>query len=236
MQLLTAPRISQNDKCPYIEGNEERHEFFFADDIKYDEMDFLLSKGWRKFGQFLFRPKCETCNKCRPLRVPTKDYKNSKSNRRTIKSNQDIQVIFSPIEYKREHFYLYMKHSKERFEEKQIDNENDFTQSFFAYTGTQIMSEFYLENKLVAFGILDRGNNSLSSVYFVFDPQYSKRSLGVFGALKEIEYAQKQSLDYYYLGYWIKENRSMNYKAHYRPHELYDWDDKQWSLNDLSEG
>ena len=228
MKLLTVPKVSPEDSCPYIDGNMECHEYFFAESIKNEEIDFLLSKGWRKFGQFLFRPRCTSCEQCIPLRVITKDFKISKSLRRVKNKNKDITVNFNPLVYNKEQFELYRKHSQHRFSEKQIENEDDFINTFYLNTGSQYMSEFRLDGKLVGFGILDQGLNSLSSVYFVFDPDLSKRSLGTYGAITEIEYAKDRGLDFYYLGYWIKDNSSMQYKATYKPHELYSWSKKIW--------
>lgn len=228
MKLLTVPRVSPEDKCPYLENLNECHEFFFAEQIKKEEMDFLLAKGWRKFGQFLFRPRCPSCNKCIPLRIITNEFSLTKSFRRVSNRNKDVIVEFGPLQYSEEHFRIYRKHSKVRFDDKQIEKEEDFKQTFYSYTGTQIMSEFFLDGKLIAFGILDRGTNSLSSVYFVYDPALSKRGLGNFGVIKEIEYARARKMDFYYLGYWISENKSMKYKASFRPYETYSWIKKTW--------
>ncbi|MEE3078773.1 MAG: arginyltransferase [Bdellovibrionota bacterium] len=229
MRLLTSPKLSPESKCPYLEDKLERHEFFFADELKQEEMDFLLSKGWRKFAQFLFRPSCAHCKKCLPLRVDVKTFKPSKSQRRNIKKNHDITVKHGPLKYKNEHFALFKKHSYKRFDKSDIENERDFVQTFFIDAGTGYLSEFYLDHELVAYGILDRTDNALSSVYFVFDPEYENRGLGIFGAICEIEQAKLLELDYYYLGYWIEENKSMRYKNSFKPHELYDWDSKTWT-------
>ncbi len=228
MRLLTSPKISPEDKCPYLDDRLEKHEYFFADHIKSEEMDFLLTKGWRKFGQFLFRPSCDNCSKCVPLRVDVESFKPSKSQKRVIKKNQDITVKHGPLKYQPGHFEIFKKHSLKRFDKNDITNEKDFIQTFYINSGTGYLSEFFLGEQLVAFGILDRTTKGLSSVYFVFDTDFQKRSLGNFGAIKEIEVAQALGLEYYYLGYWIRENQSMNYKASYHPHELYDWATKDW--------
>ncbi|EQC51039.1 arginyltransferase [Bacteriovorax sp. DB6_IX] len=235
MKLLTVPRISPEDKCPYLENLNECHEFFFAEQIKKDEMDFLLAKGWRKFGQFLFRPRCPSCSKCIPLRILTKEFEFKKSVRRIINKNSDIEVVFSPLTYREDHFRIYRKHSDSRFNDKQIEREEDYIQTFYTYTGTQVMSEFFLDGELVAFGILDRGSHSLSSVYFVFDPDYANRSLGKFGIIKEVEYARHKNMSYYYLGYWIEENKSMRYKSAFKPYETYNWLTKVWTRHDMAE-
>ena len=90
--------------------------------------------------------------------------------------------------------------------------------------------EYTLHDKLIAVGFLDIGQKGLSSVYFIFDPEYSKRSLGIFGALYEISYAQELSLPFYYLGYFVPSNSSMAYKNQFKPYEIFNWQSKEWNL------
>ena len=48
-----------------------------------------------------------------------------------------------------------------------------------------------IDGEVFAVGILDFLPNSLSSVYFMYDPKYEFLSPGVFGAIREIEYMKK---------------------------------------------
>lgn len=48
--------------------------------------------------------------------------------------------------------------------------------------------KYYLENQLIAVGVVDLLPQSVSSVYFFYDPDYKKYSLGVYGVLSEIDY------------------------------------------------
>src|SRR5258708_26834742 len=73
--------------------------------------------------------------------------------------------------------------------------------------------------RLLAVGICDVGPESLSSVYFYFDPIDAGRSLGTFGVLCEIELAVKLQLPPYYLGYWVPHCGAMEYKSAFRPNE-----------------
>jgi arginine-tRNA-protein transferase len=50
--------------------------------------------------------------------------------------------------------------------------------------------KYYLDDTLIAVGVVDILPHGLSSVYFFYDPQYRKYSLGVYGALREIEFIQ----------------------------------------------
>ena len=90
------------------------------------------------------------------------------------------------------------------------------------------MSRFSIEGKTIGIGFLDIGETSLSSIYFFFDTDYNKLSLGIYSALKEIEYAKNIGLKYYYLGYYIKELSSMNYKSQFKPYEYLDFSDMRW--------
>jgi arginine-tRNA-protein transferase len=72
----------------------------------------------------------------------------------------------------------------------------------------------------LAVGICDVCPSSLSSVYFYFDPSESARSLGTYGALREIEATRRMDIPYYYLGYWIKGCGAMEYKSNFAPNEI----------------
>lgn len=241
MKMLISPRISEIDSCPYLEGEKEQHEFFFASELEVDELDYLLQHGWRKFGQFIFRPNCPNCNKCIPLRIDVANFTPTKNQRKFLRKYRDVQIKFSPLIFRKRHFEIYHKHGHERFQNSIdasiIDNEQLFKETFYRFTGTQLLSEIFLDGRLIAFGILEQSDNALSSVYFSYDPVYEKMSLGHLGALSEILYAKSIGLHYYYLGYWIEENQFMKYKSRYSPHQLYDWKDRTWkSAKDLPKG
>lgn len=80
-----------------------------------------------------------------------------------------------------------------------------------------------IDGRLVAYGVVDNLPGGLSSVYFIYEPEFKFLSLGVVGALKEIEFVQQQLSEryrYYYLGYYIDNCQKMRYKAEYAPAEL----------------
>ena len=59
----------------------------------------------------------------------------------------------------------------------------------------------YDGHTLVALSVLDLGAGATSSVYGVFDPAFSGRSLGIYTMLKEIEFSQARGCNFYYPGY-----------------------------------
>jgi arginine-tRNA-protein transferase len=215
-----------NQPCSYIANQEARFEYFLASGLGYDELDELLSVGWRKFGLYYFRPNCPGCLKCIPIRIQAKNFTPTKSQRRIVKNAGKIEIVTGPLEFKKEIFDIYRIHSKDRFD-KESDME-EFYHSFYQQSCPAIQSEYYLDGKLIAAGFLDYSSHSLSSVYFIYDTAYKDYSLGTLSVIKETQIAAGMGLDYYYLGYVIYENRSMAYKDKFHPYELYDWDAESW--------
>ena len=230
MKLLSPPRISPEEKCPYIDGELARHEFFLATELDAKEFETCLAQGFRKFGIYFFRPNCRQCQRCQPLRVLAKDFKPSKSQKRVLKKNSDLKVFYKPLVYREEIYQLFVKHSKVRFgqTEDKPGGREEFIQTHFTPSTPSVLSEFYLQDKLIAVGFLDLSVSATSSVYFIYDPDYEKRSLGIFGALKEIEFTKNSAREHYYLGYYIAENQSMAYKNQFLPYEVYDWVKEVW--------
>ena len=218
--------ISDSFACPYLE-KLARNEYFFAMELDHNEINKLLAEGWRKFGWYYFRPACDNCQACTPLRILTQEFKPSRSQRKVINKNVNTEFKVCSLDYRDEIFELYKKHSRERFD--QPSEKQEFIETHFFNSCPGLQTEYYVDGKLAAVGFLDQGSEGLSSVYFIYDTDYSHLSLGVFGAIKEIELAKKMDLKYYYLGYWIEQNKSMRYKNKYYPHELMDWDSEEWN-------
>ncbi|KAK5782422.1 arginyltransferase PWA37_005433 [Arxiozyma heterogenica] len=74
---------------------------------------------------------------------------------------------------------------------------------------------YYFDDKLIAIGVLDFMPSGISSVYFIWDPDYKHWSLGKLSALKELTLLSQMGLPYYYLGYYVDDCPKMNYKAGY---------------------
>ncbi len=226
MIIIQEKELSDIEECPYLPGREFRFEYFYAVDLNGMELNKLLERGWRKFGICYFRPKCHGCLECVPIRIPVADIKLSKSQRRVLNKATQIDVKYGPLEYRKEIYEIYKDHSENRFE-KDTDLE-DFLYTFYTKSCPTLQTELFLNGRLVAAGFLDKSSEALSSVYFVFNTDFSKYSLGTFSILKEIEYTASLGLKYYYIGYYIKDNHSMAYKGRFFPQELYDWQEGVW--------
>lgn len=85
--------------------------------------------------------------------------------------------------------------------------------------------QYWLDNELIAVGVIDILPSCISSVYFFYDPTYSQLSLGTFSSLREV-YLTRQlnkvanDLKYYYMGFYIHTCPKMRYKAKMRPSKL----------------
>jgi arginine-tRNA-protein transferase len=214
-------------KCPYFKGEIAEIEIFYPkSELSKQDIDKYLAFGIRRFGSFFFRDICPHCKKCIPIRIIVNEFKATKSQRRIIRRNEKFGTSFTieKAKFQQEDFSLYQKFLKNRFNKKaDIDEYLSFFEASPLY-----MSRFSIEGKTIGIGFLDIGETSLSSIYFFFDTDYNKLSLGIYSALKEIEYAKNIGLKYYYLGYYIKELSSMNYKSQFKPYEYLDFSDMRW--------
>ncbi|SPP73302.1 arginyl-tRNA--protein transferase 1 isoform X2 [Drosophila guanche] len=85
--------------------------------------------------------------------------------------------------------------------------------------------QYWLDDKLIAVGVIDILPGSVSSVYFFYDPDYSFLSLGTYGSLREIDFVQTiaattPAVKYYYMGFYIHSCPKMRYKGNLSPSYL----------------
>lgn len=200
-----------------------------ATDLSDQEFNKLLVEGWRRFGIYFFRPMCDNCRACIPIRVPVDSFRPSKSQKRVIKKNSNTKVLFRELSYWDEIYRVYEDHSKRFGQDTSVEN---FRQTFFSPAVPAFQSEYYVDEKLAGVGFIDLGSDGISSVYFVFKGEYSYLSLGTFGVLKEIEMVRDLGMKYYYLGYYLEDNKHMKYKARFKPYQLYDWNREIWTTQE----
>lgn len=227
MVIYQHPDLSPAIACPYLPDQELVYEYFFADGLNRNELGWFLSRGWRKFGHYFFRPACPDCRACAPLRVDVNRFQPSRSQKRVLRKCQNVHVSFGPVRYSATLFELYHIHSRQRF--GQEAGFEEFAANLHSPSCPAMLAQYKLDGRLVAAGYLDHSAQGLSSVYFIFDPEYSHLSLGVYGALREIEEARRMGLNHYYLGYLVPGCPRMTYKAGFRPYELYSWADTTWN-------
>ena len=185
-------------------------------EIYHDFMD----AGFRRSGQIFYQPICPSCRDCVPIRVVTKEFRHSKTQRRVWRRNRDMRVRTGPPVLTEEKFQLYLDYLSQRHGKADTTYE-DLERFLYRSPVNTVELEYRTPaGRLAGVSILDRCNRSLSSVYMYFDPSEARRSLGVYSVLFEISWAGEQGIEFYYLGFWVKDCASMSYKADYTPHEI----------------
>lgn len=182
----------------------------------------LSDLGFRRSGRHIYKPHCQNCSACIPIRIPVSEFKPNRNQKRTWKRNQDIETYEVSTIDTQEHFQLYENYIEQRHFDGDMypPSVEQFT-SFLAEPsiGTRFF-EFRLNEKLLAVSVTDNLENGLSAVYTYFDPNEDKRSLGTLAILFLIQVAKAKQLPSVYLGYWIKESSKMCYKSKFRPLEI----------------
>jgi len=179
-----------------------------------------MNAGFRRSGRLIYQPICCGCRSCVPIRVEVDQFVPSKSQRRRLRRNADISLAIDSPKTTDEKFALYSRYLQEWHGEAAHSREE--FERFLYDSPVQTIEFTYRDSagELLAVGICDVCASSLSSVYFYFDPSRASRSLGTYGVLCEIDYARSLGIPYYYLGYWVRGCRSMQYKSDFAPAQL----------------
>jgi arginine-tRNA-protein transferase len=211
---------SGDGPCPYHPGRTMRTLAFLTRRMSGELYHEFMDAGFRRSGEVFYQPICPRCRDCTPLRVPVADFLPSKSQRRVWRRNEDLQVTVQAPELTQQKFDLYRQYlvGKHHREESSYADLERFL--YRSPVDTLEMEYRLASGELVGVSLLDVCSRSLSSVYMYYSPEHSKRSLGVFSALYEIAWAKRQGIPYYYLGYWVKDCRTMSYKSDYLPYEI----------------
>ena len=200
-------------------------------------MDMLWRNGWRHFGTYFYRysilPKHGRILNVLSLRIRLSKFKYSRSHKRIIAKNNDLRVEFKPAFVNKEVTELFEKHKK-RFKE-------NIPESIYVFVSRKpdiVPCEaeslcLYKDDKLVGISYFDLGEQSTSSIYQCYDPDLSKRSLGIFMILESIKRSIELKKDFYYPGYAYKEPSHYDYKKRFSATEYFNWDDKWLDLKDL---
>lgn len=211
----------QEAPCGYFPGRTARMENALLSDLDPPLLGLLLERGLRHFGEDFFRPSCETCGLCLPLRIPVKGYSPSRSARRILsKGKRFSSALEVPVPTK-EAWELYKLHKK-RFPLDSVA-EADYTgfrRAFFTPTGGHRVLTVKDEERIILMAHLDLFPRGISAVYCYYHPDYAAHSLGTLAILQEILLAQELEKEFLYLGYWIPGHPHMDYKIKFAPNQL----------------
>jgi len=206
--------------CSYLQDKLARSQVATPDhQIDTNTYGKLVQTGFRRSGTYIYRPLCDHCSACVPVRVIVENFSPNRTQRRTWKSHQDIIATQRELYFHPDHYALYLRYQTNRHRGGEMDQDNcEQYKSFLLQSNINSkIVEFNKNGQLCMVSIIDKLPDGISSVYTFFDPNIQGTSLGTYSILWQIQQCSTLGLPYLYLGYWIKENQKMAYKANFRP-------------------
>ncbi|TAE75611.1 MAG: arginine-tRNA-protein transferase [Bacteroidetes bacterium] len=207
----------------------------YIDKLEPNQIDILWANGWRNFGIYFFKetsgynPTIQKNDIIIPLRIYLPKFTFQKSHLKILKKNKIMNVEFKPIVIDEAKENLFQKHAQ-RFSYNVPTSLYDFLSEkpeSLPYQGIECAVHHKENNQLCAVSFVGVGKQSLSSIYAMFDTDYSTHSLGIFTLLAEIEYGKEHNFEYLYLGYAYQNASFYDYKKKFNHLQYYDWK-KNW--------
>lgn len=179
----------------------------------------LVQRGFRRSGTFTYRPRCDTCHACVPVRIDVSGFAPSRSQRRALKRHRDLAVSLHTLDDHEEYFQLYQRYQAARHSEGEMEKDSrEQYRNFLLQTHVDSMLVEFREGSVLRMvSIVDILKDGLSSVYTFYDPDEAHASYGTYNVLWQVDLCRKLHLPYLYLGYWIRESRKMAYKSNFTP-------------------
>ncbi len=219
--------ITHPATCSYLADQQEQLLVFAEEETSLAQRYAqLIQAGFRRSGEQIYRPHCPLCQACESIRLPVAEFRPSRSQRRLLKKNAALRSVFTRTPTT-DYYPLYARYIRERHADGSMypPSPEQFNGFIHCSWNPPAFVEAYDGETLIAVAVCDvlddSVNRAMSALYTFFNPDYTQASLGIWMILQQLQHAQKQQMNYVYLGYQIDSCQKMAYKADFLPHERF---------------
>ncbi len=214
--------------CSYLPGKIARSQVATPSHLIHADLyGELVNAGFRRSGLYTYRPYCDECRACIATRIPVAQFQGNRSQRRSWKKHQGLEIRVLNLGYQEEHYELYQQYQITRHADDDMDrdDQDQYMQFLLQSRVNSRIVEFRdgpqdtLPGKLRMVSMIDILEQGISSVYTFFDTTNPSASYGTYSILWQIRQALELELPYLYLGYYIENSEKMSYKAKFQPIE-----------------